>query len=157
MKVLIVYDTVSPNRNTERVADAMRDTLQTRGIEVESSIVINVEASTVKDHDCLIVGSPTQGWTATKPIIAFLDSLRPMSYSGKMATAFDTRTRGWYARGATDNIEERLSHLGFRIILPGMAAYVTRERTDAGITWTIKVEELGRAKQFAEKIAQALQ
>ena len=36
LKVLIVYDSVSVNRNTEKVAEAIRATLKSKGLDVQS-------------------------------------------------------------------------------------------------------------------------
>jgi flavorubredoxin len=102
------------------------------------------------------VGSPTQAWRMTKPVVSFLGSLGLMGGSLDRAAAFDTRTKGWYAGGAVGGIEKRLRQLGLNIIVPGLAVHVAREKTDAGVTWTLVDEELEKVKQFAEKIAEAL-
>jgi flavodoxin len=72
LKVLIVYDSVSVNKNTEKVAEAIRDMLKAKGTGVQSSYVEDVDASTVKDFDCLVVGSPTHAWMETPLIKKFL-------------------------------------------------------------------------------------
>ena len=48
MKVLIAYDSVSPNKNTEKVAEAIRDVLKTKGMDVQSSYVKDVVPSSVE-------------------------------------------------------------------------------------------------------------
>ncbi len=152
MKVLIVYDSVSPNKNTEKVAETISDVLKTKGMDVQSSYVKDVVPSSVKDHDCLIVGSPTQAWRETGLIRDFLNSLTPQSASGKQGAAFDTRIKSRLAGGATDDIENKLKQLGFKIVLPGLAAYVNGEKSQV----VLMEGELEKTRQFAEQIAKAL-
>ncbi len=150
MRVLIVYDTASVKRNTEKVAESISDTLKTKGIQVQCSYVKDVDPVTVKDYDCTLVGAPTQVRMATGPIRRFLDSLTPQDFSGKLAAAFDTRLKGRFAGGATGGIEKKLKKLGFRVITPGLAAYVEGKGPD------LMSGELDKAKRFAEEIASAL-
>jgi len=126
--------------------------LKARKIEVECLYVREVDPATVKGYDCLIVGSPTQIRTATGPIGEFLQSLTPQDLSGKLAVAFDTRFRSWLAGGATGGIERRLKRLGFRIIAPGLAAYVEGKLPDV----RLMDDEVDKARRFAEEIAAAL-
>ena len=150
MRALIVYDTVSPNRNTEKVAESIGDALRGKGIEVQCLYVKNVDPSVVRDYDCVLVGSPTHAWRATVSIARFLDSLAPHDFSGKLAAAFDTRLKWRFAGSAANGIEKRLSKLGFRIAAPSLAAYV--EGKDPALL----DGELEKAKKFAEEIARTL-
>jgi len=152
MRVLIAYDSVSPNKNTEKVAEAIRDVLKTKGMDAQSSYVKNVVPSNGKDYDCLIVGSPTHAWRATDLIRDFLNSLTPQSASGKQGAAFDTRIKGRLAGSAKEGIENKLKQLGFNIILPGLVAYVKGEKSQV----VLMEGELEKARQFAEQIAAVL-
>jgi len=58
MKVLIVYDTVSPSRLTAKVAETIGEVLKEKEVEVDSFFVKDVDRAAVKNHDCLIAGSP---------------------------------------------------------------------------------------------------
>jgi len=152
LKVLIVYDSVSVNKNTEKVAETIRDTLMAKGIEVQSSYVEDVDASTVKGYDCLVVGSPTHGWMETPLIKKFLDSLRTESFAGKKAAAFDTRIKSRLSGSALDGIEKRLKQLGFKIAVQGLATYVEGKEPNP----VLVDGELDKAKKFAEDLAKAL-
>jgi flavorubredoxin len=154
LKVLIVYDSVSVNRNTEKVAEVIRDVLKTKKMDVQSVYVEKVESSTVKDYDCLIVGSPTHGRRATPLIRGFLDGLKAESFVGKSAAAFDTRFKSWWAGGAIGGIESRLRNLGFKIVLPGLVAYVGGKMSTPPV---LVAGELDKAKKFAEDLSKALQ
>jgi len=153
VKVLVVYDSVSPKKNTEKVAETIGDALRSKGMDVQSAYVKNVDPSSLKDYDCLIVGSPTNARRPTGLIRSFLDSLTPQVSSGKRGAAFDTRLKGWWAGGATGGIERKLGQLGFRIVVPGLATYVKGEK--GGLL--LLDGELDKAKKFAEEIVNALQ
>jgi flavodoxin len=152
MKILIVYDSVSVNKNTEKVAETIRDALKAKGIDVQSSFVEDIDASSVKNYDCLIVGSPTHGWMETPLIKKFLDSLKTESFAGKKAAAFDTRIKSRLSGSAVDGIEKRLMQLGFKIALPGLAAYVEGKEPNP----VLADGELDKANKFAEELAKAL-
>jgi flavodoxin I len=153
LRVLTVYDSVSVNKNTEKVAEAIRDVLKAKGIEVESSYVEDVDAPTVKDYDCLIVGSPTHGWMETPLVKKFLDSLKTESFAGKKAAAFDTRIQSRLAGSAVDGIEKRLKKLGFKVAVSGLAIHVEGKEPSP-----VLVEgELDKAKKFADELIKALQ
>lgn len=91
MKVLIVYDTVSPSKLTGTVAQTIGETLKEGGIEVDSLYVEDVDKSTVKNYDCLIAGGPTMAFRASQGITRFLDGLPREEFKGKRAAAFDTQ------------------------------------------------------------------
>ena len=152
LKVLIVYDSVSVNKNTEKVAEAISDVLKAKGMDVQSSYVENVDSSTAKEYDCLIVGSPTHGWMETPLIKGFLDGLKTESFAGKKAAAFDTRIKSRLSGSAVDGIEKRLKQLGFKIALPGLAAYVEGKEPNP----VLADGELDKANKFAEELAKAL-
>jgi len=152
MKILIVYDSVSVNKNTEKVAETIRDALKAKGIDVQSSFVEDIDASSVKNYDCLIVGSPTHGWMETPLIKKFLDSLKTESFAGKKAAAFDTRIKSRLSGSAVDGIEKRLMQLGFKIALPRLAAYVEGKEPNP----VLADGELDKANKFAEELAKAL-
>ena len=152
MKVLIAYDSVSPNKNTEKVAETIRDVLKTKGIDARGSFVKNVVPSSVSGYDCLIVGSPTQAWRATALTRDLLNNLAPQSAFGKQGAAFDTRMKTRLAGGAKEGIENKLKQLGYKILLPGLAAYVE----DGKPQFILMEGELEKTRQFAEQIAEAL-
>ena len=91
MKVLIVYDTVSPMRLTAKVAETIGGVLKEKEIEVVSFFVKDVDKAIVKDYDCLVAGAPTMYFRASKGIMQFLDGLPNKEFSGKLAAAFDTQ------------------------------------------------------------------
>ncbi len=155
MKVLVVYDTVSPNRNTEKVANAMSEVLRERGFEVDCPHVSSVDLANVKNYDCVLAGSPTMAWSATIPIKEFLEGFAQRAFAGKFAAAFDTRVLSRLSGAAAKGIQSRLEKLGFKILLPPLAAYV--EGSTAKNDFALRSGELDKAKKYAEDIAKAIQ
>lgn len=88
MKVFIIYDSVFGN--TEKIAQAMRNALETRA-EVTLAKVSEVSPGQMKGSDVVIVGSPTRAFRPTQDVQKFLKSLTPADLSGVRAASFDTR------------------------------------------------------------------
>jgi len=152
MKVLIVYDTVSPMRLTAKVAETIGGVLKEKGIEVVSFFVKDVDKAVVKDYDCLVAGAPTMYFRASKGIMQFLDGLPSKEFSGKLAAAFDTQLQTWYSGNAAKSIEKKLKKLGFEIVAPQLIAYVEGKTNQMHL----KEGELEKAKKYAEDLANKL-
>lgn len=151
MKVLVVYDTVSPRKLTMKVAETIGDVLKDRGMEVDSIFVKNVDLATVKSYDCVVAGSATMYFRATSGIMHFLNSFQDKEFSGKLAAAFDTQLKGRFYGNATKRIESKLRKLGFEIVSPPLIAYVEGKKNQMHL----KEGELEKAKKYAEDLAKA--
>ncbi len=152
MKVLIVYDTVSPMRLTAKVAETIGGVLKDTGIQVDSFYIKDVDKAIVKNYDCLVAGSPTMYFRATSGIKQFLNSFQDKEFSAKLAAAFDTQMQKWYSGNATKAIEKKLKKLGFKIVSPPLIAYVEGETNQMHL----KEGELEKAKAWAQTIAKTL-
>lgn len=86
MKALIVYD--SMYGNTEKIAKAIGGAIAG---EVKVLRVSEANPSDLKSADFLIMGSPTQGFRATKPVQTFIESIPGGALEGISVVAFDTR------------------------------------------------------------------
>jgi flavodoxin len=86
MNALIIYD--SMYGNTEKIAKAMGD-----AINGEAKVLHVSEArfSELKSVDFIIIGSPTQGFRATKPVQTFIESIPSDALKEINVAAFDTR------------------------------------------------------------------
>ena len=153
MKVLIVYDTVSPSKMTMTVAQTVGENLKERGIEVDSFYVEDVDKSTVKDYDCLIAGGPTMAFRASKGITQFLDSLLSKELKGKRAAAFDTQMKMVMSGNAAKGIEKKLKHLGFAIFKPPLVVYVESQSKNM---WKFMTGELEKVENWAQEGVNAL-
>ena len=152
MKVLIVYDTVSPVRLTAKVAETIGGVLKEKGIEVVSFFVKDVDKAIVKDYDCLVAGAPTMYFRASKGIVQFLDGLPTKEFSGKLAAAFDTQLQTWYSGNAAKTIEKKLKKLGFEIVSPPLIADVEGKTNQMHL----KEGELEKAKNWGQTVVEAL-
>ena len=125
MKVLIVYDTVSPTKLTAKIAETIANVLKEKGIDVDSFFIKDTAVKVdVKSYDCLLVGSPTMYWKLSSGIKQFLNGFSEKEFPGKMAAAFDTQMRSRMSGNAAEGIEKKLKKMGFRIITPPLVVHV---------------------------------
>jgi flavodoxin len=124
MKVVIVYDSVSKTRMTEKVAVLIQDGLKEKGVEAEALHVSHAGGVKIEDYDCLIIGSPTMGWRPTKETVRFLDGLKGKQLSGKFAASFDTQMKSFMSGDANKAMQKQLGELGFKVVGAPLLAYV---------------------------------
>jgi len=154
MKVLIVYDSVSPARLTEKVAKTIEEILKEKGIKTENFFVANVDLADVQDSDCLLVGSPVMKFRATGRIRKFLERLSDSTLNVKLVAAFDTRLQTKFSGSAVKGIESKLNDFGFKLIVAPLIAYV--EGSLLKNDWTLKAGEIEKTKRWAEELTKAL-
>jgi len=152
MKVLVVYDTVSPLKVTAKVAETIGEALKEKGIEVETFFVNDVDRATVKNFDCLIFGSPTMYFRASDAIMKFLNSFSDKEFSGKRGAAFDTQMQSRMSGNGAEGIQKKIKKLGFDIITPPLVAYVEGKIN----AMQLKAGELEKTKSWAQEVANAL-
>jgi len=152
MKVLVVYDTVSPMKITAKVAETIGEALKDKKIEVDSFFVKDVGQATIKNYDCLIVGAPTMYFRASSGIMRFLNSLRGKDFSDQLAATFDTQLQAWFSGNAAKGIENKLKKLGFEIVAPPLIAYVEGKINQM----RLKDGELEKTKNWAQEVAKAI-
>lgn len=152
MKVLIVYDTLSPLKVTSKVAETIGEVLKEKGIEVGSFFVKDVDRTTVKNFDCLIAGSPTTYFRASGGIMQFLNSFSDKEFSGKRGAAFDTQWQSRMSGNGAQGIEKKMKKLGFEVIASPLVAYVEGKMN----AMLLKAGELEKTKNWAQGVAKAL-
>lgn len=122
-KALVVYYSVYGN--TEKVAKALSEGLQSAGCEVQTARVDAVEYDELSSIDLLCIGTPVHAWNISKPAKEFLARLETQQgLSGKKAFAFDTKLKSRMAGTAGGKIEKKLRKLGFEIVEPAKSAVV---------------------------------
>jgi flavodoxin len=157
LKILVVYDTGSANRNTERVAKAMSEVLKEKGFDVDCSYVKDVDPASVKNYDFALAGGPTQWLKATGPVTQFLERFAEDEFSGKLAAAFDTQLQLPLSGNAAKGIEKKLRKLGFKIIMPPLVTYVENSAREHAVNrMHLKEGEIEKAKKYAEDLANKL-
>lgn len=147
-----MYDTASVNRNTEKVARAMGEVLKEKRFDVDCVYVKDVDPVGVKGYGCVLAGSPTHAFRATRPTMQFLDSLGKGEFSGKLGAAFDTQLQSRLSGNAAKGIEKKLESLGFKIVMPPLVTYVEGKVENI----QLKAGELEKAKKYAEDLAKTI-
>jgi flavodoxin len=154
VKVLIVYDTVSPMKLTAKVAETIGGVLKGKGIEVDSFFVVDVDKAVLKNYDCLLAGAPTMQFRVSTRMRQFLDDLPSKDFSGKLAAAFDTQVQSRFSASAAKGIEGKLKGLGFKLITAPLIAYVEGKLRQN--EWRLKEGELEKAGNWAQTVAEVL-
>jgi flavorubredoxin len=153
MRVLIVYDSVSPSKLTMMVAQTIKETLKEKGVDVDLFYFKDIDRSNVKNYDCLIAGGPTMAFRPSTGITQFLDSLPSEELKGKRGAAFDTQLQMAISGNAAKGIEKKLGSLGFSIFRPPLVVHVEGKGKNI---WQFKAGELEKAKKWAQEAAGAL-
>jgi len=114
MKTLVVY--ASRKGNTRRVAEEIGRVMADRGpVEL---FEVGDAPSRLPPSDVVFIGGPTEGHSASPPMLEFLDRLAAESMSGRMTAVFDTRV-AWpriLSGSAADAIAQRVAALGAVIV-----------------------------------------
>jgi flavodoxin len=154
VKVLIVYDTVSPMKLTAKVAETIGGVLKEKGVEIDSFFVMDVDKAVVKNYDCLLAGAPTMRFRVSTRMRQFLDGLSGKDFSGKLAAAFDTQVQSRFSASAAKGIESKLKGLGFKLVTAPLIVYVEGKLRQN--EWRLKEGELEKAENWAQTVAEVL-
>jgi flavodoxin len=159
-KACVVLDT--RYGNTEKIATSLESGLREAGIQTALTKVNEVVIDTLNQYDLICVGGPTQYRTASEAMQTFLESLKRVDLSGRMAFAFDTRRDSFLAGSAAKYIEEVLRKRGMKIINQSLSAIIVSpepkkgrqdfESKDEWKEWRYKSETLrdGEEKKFEQ-------
>lgn len=135
MRAIVIYYTRFGN--TERIAKSLERGLKEAGIQ--DVVCINAREAipvidSLKQFDLICIGSPTEGFTAPKPLKEFLGTIKGRDLSGKYGFAFDTRIDSRLSGSAAKLIEKELMSQGLRIIAPRKSAIVFTLKERGSIT-----------------------
>ncbi|MBC7120851.1 MAG: hypothetical protein H5T33_04625 [Candidatus Methanosuratus sp.] len=72
MKVIIVYDSVSPSKVTMKVAQAIWEGVKAKGLDADCIYCKDLEKAKVKNYDCVIAGAPTMAFRPSRCMLSFL-------------------------------------------------------------------------------------
>lgn len=153
--ILLIYDSLFGN--TAIIAHRLADAAREKGNEVLEVKVGETTDLILKKADVLIIGSPTQSFNASKPMLEFLDKLESDSIKNKPTLVFDTRidlkkidskflrwlvNRGGYA---TAPISKKLKKKGAHIL--GAEGFLVTDREGP-----LKEGELERAGEWIKNL-----
>jgi flavodoxin len=134
--IVLVYDSLFGN--TAIIAHKLAETARNLGNELVEMRVNEIDNDLLKKASTLIVGSPTQSFNASKPMLEFLEKVDPESVKNKNTVVFDTRidlnsidskflkwlvNRGGYA---TSPISKKLKKKG--AIILGTEGFIVSDR-----------------------------
>jgi len=152
MKIALVYDSVSSEKLTAKVAEVIAKTLRGKGLEVTSVPVGDAKHLKIEEYDALVIGTPTMAWAPTKPVKEFLEALDASKVKGKKAASFDTQMKSFISGNANKAMEAKLKDLGMVIACPHLLAYVKSEKK----VYHFLDGELKKAENWAMGLADAL-
>jgi flavodoxin len=144
MNAVVVYDSLFGN--TERIAQAIADTLRAFG-QVQAVRVEPAQPVELQGLDMLIMGCPTQGFKATPAMQSFLEKVLSASLSGLAVACFDTRVRGPFGSAARV-MARKLQMMGVSLLLPPESFFVK------GMQGPLRSGEVERAARWALGIHQ---
>ncbi len=152
MKIALVYDSVSSEKLTAKVAEVIAKTLRGKGLEVTSVPVGDAKHLKIEEYDALVIGTPTMAWAPTKPVKEFLEALDASKVKGKKAASFDTQMKSFISGNANKAMEAKLKDLGMVIACPHLLAYVKSQKK----VYHFLDGELQKAEDWAKGLADAL-
>jgi len=151
LKGIVVYDT--SYGNTKKIAETIADTLKESGIEVDLFYVEDLKKLVAKDHDFLVLGSPTRFGTMSFAIRRFLGKVKNEEWMNKPFIAFDTENPENAERkefSAGEKIASKLSNKKMIQLLPVLKALVLGQKGP------LKEGEIDRTKVYARELATKL-
>jgi flavorubredoxin len=151
MNAVVIYD--SHYGNTERIAQAIADTLCTYG--PTTAIRFDpVQPVSLQRIDLLVVGCPTQGFRPTPVMTALLDRIPPAVQRNLAVACFDTRFHGWlWQRSAARVMARQLQRRGVELLVPPESFFVKATKKEGPLL----PRELQRAHAWAHMLAESLQ
>jgi len=122
MNTVVVYD--SQYGNTERVAQAIADTLRAFG-QAQAVRVDPAHPVSFQGVDLLILGSPTQGFRPTLAMQFLLGNVSSQALRGLAVACFDTRFRGrLWKSSAAPRMARQLRTMGVEPIIQPESFFV---------------------------------
>jgi flavodoxin len=148
MKGIVVYD--SSYGNTKKIAEAISDTLKESGVEADAFYVKDVNNLSARNHNFLVLGSPTKFGTMSFAVKGFLGKVKSKEWMNKHFAAFDTENPENIERkegSAAEKIAEKLREKQMNQLLPVLKAVVLGQKGP------LKEGEIEQAKEYARRLA----
>jgi len=156
MKGVVVYDT--SYGNTQKIAETIAETLRESGVEADLFTVKEAKKLSPKDHNFLVLGSPTKFGTMSFAIRFFLGKVKSKEWMNKPFAAFDTenpeniekaRAEGkeW---SAAEKIAQKLTEKKMKQMLPVLKALVLGQKGP------LVEGEIDRTKDYARDLSTKL-
>jgi flavorubredoxin len=161
MKALVVYDCETSTKCTEQVAKTIADGLKAKIGDVVCQPISDCKLSSLKDYDCIVIGSPTIYRQPTRAVTSLFEQLQQMKLlgmmnpGGKASAAFGTLSPNWSWQGGNSAqvIEAKMKELNLNVMVPAFAAKVNLK---GDYDYSLAEGEIAKAQTFASDLANAL-
>ncbi len=151
-EALVIFD--SRYGNTARIAQALaRGLQQVEGIEARLGYAPDVGSELLENAQFLLMGGPTEYFTASSHIKEFFARCGAFNLRGKFGFAFDTHAHARVSGSAARYIEKELKAMGVHLLEPRESAWTeVHPRAPGAGGLTAKPVELapGMEKKFEE-------
>jgi len=152
MRGIVIYDT--SYENTKIIAETIAETLKESGLDVHLSHVKDVKELHARDHDFLVLGSPTRINNMSFAASRFISGkIRGEEWKDKPFASFDTELPDVIQKSgasAAEKIAKKLSEKGLKQVLPVLKIAVI------GIKGPLKEGEIENTRKYAEGLASEL-
>jgi flavorubredoxin len=138
--LVIVY--LSTSGNTKRMADAIAEGADSRGVKARVESFYEVDMDDVRNADAIALGSSTFWYKMHDAISHFIDRLEKEGIDAKIGAAFGSY--GWSGE-APVQIAGRLREMGLRVVDPVLR-----------VQWQPDEKDLKECERLGKDIAKAL-
>ena len=142
MKKNLVIIYLSTSGNTKKMADAIAEGADSRGVKVSVESFYDVDMDSLKNADGIALGSSTFWYKMHEAMSHFLDRLEKEDMAGKIGAAFGSY--GWSGE-APVQIAERMRAMGMKVIDPVLR-----------VQWQPEEKDLKECERLGKDIAKAL-
>lgn len=139
-KLVIVY--LSTSGNTKKMADAIAEGADSRGLKVKVESFYDVDINDLKGADAIALGSSTFWYKMHDAMAHFIDSLAKENMKGKFGAAFGSY--GWSGE-APVQIAQRMREMGMTVVDPVLR-----------VQWQPEDKDLKECERLGKDIAKAL-
>lgn len=139
-KLVVVY--LSTSGNTKRMADAIVEGADSRGINADSVSFYDVDIKNLKSADAIAIGSSTFWYKMHDAMEKFLEKLQTEDLHGKVGAAFGSY--GWSGE-APVQIAQKMREMGISVIDPVLR-----------VQWDPDDKDIKECERLGKDIAKAL-
>lgn len=142
MKKTLVVVYLSTSGNTKRMADAIVEGAESRGISSAAVSFYDVDLDKLRSADAIAIGSSTFWYKMHDAMEKFLERLKPLNLNGKVGAAFGSY--GWSGE-APVQIAHKMREMGIDVIDPVLR-----------VQWVPDEKDLKECERLGKDIAKAL-
>ncbi len=139
-KLVIVY--LSTSGNTKKMADAIAEGAESRGVNVKVESFYDVDMDVLRAADAIALGSSTFWYKMHEAMSHFIDRLEKEGLNAKVGAAFGSY--GWSGE-APVQIAERLRQIGLKVVDPVLR-----------VQWAPEGKDLKECERLGKDIAKAM-